>query len=165
MAISKEKKIEILGNLKNAIDSSGSMVFVTFQGISGNSTTDLRHVLRDKGVSYTVAKKTLTRRALSESPFTGEMPDMPGEFGLAYSDDLISPAREIYAFEKKNPDNLKITGGVFEGRFMNREEMLSIATIPDTPVLRGMFVNIINSPIQGLVLALNALAEKREQAA
>lgn len=165
MAISKEKKIEILGNLKNAIDASESMVFVTFQGISGNSTTDLRHVLRDKGVSYTVAKKSLTKRALSESSFTGEMPDMPGEFGLAYGDDLIAPAREIYAFEKKNPDNLKITGGVFEGRFMNREEMLSIATIPDTPVLRGMFVNIINSPIQGLVLALNALAEKREQTA
>lgn len=165
MAITKDKKANILTGLKDAVSNAQSMVFVNFQKISGNDTANLRKTLREKGVAYTVAKKTLTRMALNNSSISGEMPEMPGEFGLAYSDDLIAPAREIYAFEKKNPDNLKITGGVFEGRYMNRDEMLSIATIPDTPVLRGMFVNIINSPIQSFAIALNALAEKREQTA
>jgi ribosomal protein L10 len=54
-----------------------------------------------------------------------------------------------------------MVGGVFEGRFMDKSEITAIATIPATPVLRGMFVNVINSPIQGLVLALNAIAEKK----
>lgn len=163
MAISREKKEGVISRLQDAVSSSESLVFVNFHGISANSAVALRQSLRDQGVGYTVAKKTLSRRVLEASDITGSMPELPGEFGLAYGSDPIAPAREMYAFEKKNPDKFKITGGMFEGRFMDREEMLAIATIPDTPVLRGMFVNIINSPIQGLVLALNALAEKREQ--
>lgn len=165
MAITRDKKATVLSNLKDAVSTSDSLVFVNFKGISGNDTTTLRQTLRLKEVGYTVAKKTLTRLALNGAEIKGEMPELPGEFGLVYGKDLIAPAREIYAFEKKFPENLKITGGVFEGKYMSRDEMLSIATIPDTPVLRGMFVNIINSPIQGFVIALNALAEKREQTA
>ena len=40
--------------------------------------------------------------------------------------------------------------------------MTVIASIPSMQVLRGMFVNVINSPIQGLVIALNAIAVKVE---
>jgi ribosomal protein L10 len=39
--------------------------------------------------------------------------------------------------------------------------MNAIALIPSVPVLRGMFVNVINSPIQGLVIALDKIAEKK----
>lgn len=165
MAITRDKKAEVLSHLKDAVGTSDSLVFVSFRGISGNDTTTLRQTLRTKDVGYMVAKKTLTRLALDGVDIKGEMPELPGEFGLVYGKDLIAPAREIYAFERKFQENLKITGGVFEGKYMSRDDMLSIATIPDTPVLRGMFVNIINSPIQGFVIALNALAEKREQTA
>ena len=51
-----------------------------------------------------------------------------------------------------------ITGS---GVFKDQAEMTEIASIPPLPVLRGMFVNVINSPIQGLVLGLNAIAEKK----
>ena len=52
-------------------------------------------------------------------------------------------------------------GGVFEGVFADAEKMTAIATIPPLPVLRGMFVNVINSPIQGLVIALNKISEQK----
>ena len=39
--------------------------------------------------------------------------------------------------------------------------MIEIASIPSLHVLRGMFVNAINSPIQGLVVALNGIADKK----
>ncbi len=54
-----------------------------------------------------------------------------------------------------------ILGGIFEGEFLNRERMLEIATIPSQIVLRGMFANVINSSIQRLVIALGAIAEKK----
>jgi len=50
---------------------------------------------------------------------------------------------------------------VFQGVYKDAEEMTEIASIPSLQVLRGMFVNVINSPIQGMVIALNAVAEKR----
>jgi ribosomal protein L10 len=52
-------------------------------------------------------------------------------------------------------------GGVFEGRYMTRDEIVNIASIPPMNTLLGMFVNVINSPIQGLVIALDQIAKKQ----
>lgn len=161
MAITKQKKGEIVDKLTAAFKNAGSLVFVNFKGLSVGNTTELRQELKKQGVSYTVAKKTLTGRALDAEKFEGEKPELPGELALAWGEDLVAPAREVYTFQKKFPENLNILGGVFEGRYMSKSEIEGIATIPPTPVLRGMFVNIINSPIQRFAIALNEIAKAR----
>ncbi len=162
MAIIKEKKKEILKKVQSAVDSSNSVVFVNFHGLGVLDTTDLRKELRNKGVAYTVAKKTLIRKALEGSKVEGEMPTINGELAIAYGEDLIAPAREVYTFQQQHKENIFILGGVFDGKYMNKEEMMEIATIPETPVLYGQFVNLINSPIQRFVVALDQIASKRE---
>lgn len=164
MAISKEKKKEILAKVKDAVDHAGSVVFVNFHGLKVADTTNLRKELRSKNIAYTVAKKTLVKRALDEAGIQGEMPPLEGELAIAYAEDLVAPAREVYAFQKKFKDNMAILGGVFEGKYMDKAAMMDIATIPETPVLYGQFVNLINSPIQQFVSVLGQIAEKREAA-
>lgn len=159
MAISKVKKGEVVDRLKAAFKTAGSLVFVNFKGLTVGNTTEMRRALKGEGVSYTVAKKTLTKRALDEGKFEGEAPALDGELALAWGEDLIAPARGVYTFQKKFPENLTILGGVFEGRYMSKAEIEGIATIPPIPVLRGMFVNIINSPIQRMAIALSEVAK------
>lgn len=107
-------------------------------------------------------KKTLFKKALSESSITGEMPELAGgELAVAYATDVIAPAREVFNFKKRFANNITVVGGVFEGKYITSVEAQAIAEIPSTDVLRGMFVNVINSPIQGLVIALNQIAEKK----
>ncbi len=161
MAITKAKKGEIVDKLTGAFKKAGSLVFVNFKGLSVGNTTAMRSDLRKDGISYSVAKKTLTKRALEDQKYDGEMPELPGELALAWGEDLVAPARSVYSFQKKFPENLKILGGVFEGRYMTKSEIEGIATIPPTPVLRGMFVNIINSPIQRFAIGLNEIAKKK----
>jgi len=57
MAISKEKKKEICGNMVFAIDNSSSVVFVNFHGLSVSDTVTLRKELHTNDVNYVVAKK------------------------------------------------------------------------------------------------------------
>lgn len=161
MAITKAKKGEVLDKLTGAFKSAASVVFVNFRGLTVGNTTEMRRALKDEGVSYSVAKKTLTARALDEQKFEGERPSLDGEVALAWGEDLVAPSRGVYAFVKKFPENLKILGGIFEGRYMTKSEIEGIATIPPTPVLRGIFVNIINSPIQRFAIALSEIAKKK----
>ena len=161
MAITKEKKKEILGNLKSALKDAASVVFVNFHGLTVIDTSNLRNKLREAGVSYFVAKKTIVKRALSEEKIEGDMPELEGELAIAYGKDLIAPARGIYEFQKKHKGSIAIIGGIFEKAYKNKEEMVEIASIPEPQVLRGMFVNVINSPIQGLAAALDAIAQKK----
>jgi len=159
MAINKVQKGEVVEKLQKAFKSAKSLVFVNFRGLSVGNATAMRRALKDEGVSYTVAKKTLTNRALDEEKFTGTKPELAGELALAWGEDLVAPARGVYTFQKKFPESLKIMGGVFEGRYMNTLEMEEIAQIPTLKVLRGKFVNIINSPIQRFAIALNEIAK------
>jgi len=160
MAISKTKKEDILGKLTD-IAKSPSVVFVNFHGLPVTESSELRQTLRDKGVSYYVAKKTLAKKAFNNASIEGEIPALDGEIAIAYGDDLIAPAREVFEFQKKFTDKVTIVGGVFEKVFKSKSEMTAIAEIPDLTTLRGMFVNLINSPIQGFAVALNAIAEKK----
>jgi large subunit ribosomal protein L10 len=162
MALSKDKKGEILEKLKKIVKDSASVVFINFHGLPVSESSAIRKELRGKGVGYSVAKKTLTKKALSEGGIEGTMPDMPGELGIVYSKDQIDPAREIYAFQKKMEKKLSIVGGVFEGRFMNQSEMMAVAQIPGLQTLHAQFVNLINSPIQGFVMALSEIAKSKE---
>ncbi|MCB9819467.1 50S ribosomal protein L10 [Candidatus Nomurabacteria bacterium] len=160
MAITKAKKQDILAKLEGVKNDSDSIVFVSFRGLPVSDVTAMRADLREQGVGYFVAKKTLMKRAF-DGAFTGTMPELEGEIAVAYSADAIAPAQNIKTFAEKHKDNLAIVGGVFQGVYKTREEMTEIASIPSLQVLRGMFVNVINSPIQGLVVGLNAIAEKK----
>lgn len=160
MAITKEKKKEILSKLDGIKKDSKTLIFVGFKGFSVGDSTVMRRQLRSEGVGYFVAKKTLIKRAF-EGAFEGDEPALPGEVAVAYSTDAMTPAQQIHEFEKKFKDGIAILGGVFDGVYKSKEEMTEIAAIPSLQALRGMFVNVINSPIQGFVLGLNAIAEKK----
>lgn len=161
MAITRAKKGEVLDKLTKAFKDASSVVFVNFKGLSVGNTTQLRQELKKEGVSYTVAKKTLTKKALAEGGFEGEMPELSGELSVAYGVEATAPARGVYNFQKKFPENLNILGGVFEGKFMTKDQIEGIAKIPSMQSLRGMFVNIVNSPIQRFAIALNEVAKKK----
>jgi large subunit ribosomal protein L10 len=160
VAITKAKKQEILTKLDGVKTDSESIVFVKFSGMTVANTTDMRAKLREEGVGFFVAKKTLMKRSFGDN-FEGTMPELEGEIAVAYSTDAITPAQKIKEFTQKYKDNLAIAGGVFQGVYKDAAEMTEIASIPPLPVLRGMFVNVINSPIQGLAIVLNAVAGKK----
>jgi len=161
MAINKEKKGEILSKLKKIVKDSVAVVFINFHALPVAQSSEIRKSLRTKGIGYTVAKKTLTKKALAEGGITGVMPELPGELGIVYGTDPLDSSREVYEFQKKLDKKIQILGGVFEGRFMNQSEMITVAQIPGLKTLQAQFVNLINSPIQGFVMALDQIAKKK----
>jgi len=168
MAITKEKKKEIIAGLEKAIAKSKTVVFVNFHKLLVKDASAIRRSLKSENVGYVVAKKSLFRKVLESVKIKGEVPVLKGELALAYlsaeagakaDGDLLAPARSIYDFQKKLEGKVSIIGGIFDGEFKSQAEMMSIASIPSLGVLRGMFVNVINSPIQRFAIAMNAIAQ------
>lgn len=162
MALTKEKKVEIVSKLNDIVEKSQSVVFVNFHKLSVSEVNEMRKELHIRNVGYFVAKKTLVRRALSNLKIEGTLPEFEGELAVAYGEDPVAPASGILEFAKKYKDSLAILGGIFEKKYQSKEEMNVIASIPPLEILYGQFVNVINSPIQGLVLVLNEIAQKKE---
>jgi len=152
MAIAKEKKEEILKDIEERSKNASSLVFVNFHGLDVASANDLRKRLRESGVGYLVAKKTLIKKAFELFKFKGDMPELDGEIALAYSSkDAVLPAKGVADFAKGHKDVVSILGGVLDGEYMDREKTIALAAIPSREILYGKFVVCLNSPVQGLV--------------
>jgi large subunit ribosomal protein L10 len=162
MAITRQKKEEIVEKVRGIAADAKTIVFANFRGLTVAEQSEMRKGLRSQGVGYTVAKKTLLRRALGEQAYEGEIPMLEGEIALAYSADELAPAREIATYVKKFPEHLQFAGGIFGGKYMNTSEIKSIAAIPGMDTLRAQFVFMINSPLQRLAIVLNEAAKKQE---
>ena len=165
MAKTKEQKKAILERLQTAFTSGMPAVFVHFKGITVADESAMRTSLRNDGVSYFVAKKTLIGKTLTDSAVAGTVPALDGEVAVAYAvtgDDETLPARAVHVFSKQfGQERLNILGGIFEKMLKGREAIVEVATIPPISVLRGMFANIINSPRQRFAIALSKVAETK----
>lgn len=161
MPISRKKKEEIYGKLSSGLKASKSAVFVNFHGLQVAEVTELRKLLRDNGVSYLVAKKTIAGKVLGDQGYKGEIPELSGELAIAYGADLLASAREVNEFEKKFSGKVKILGGVFDGEFKDRVGMKAIAMIPSREVLLSQIAFLLKSPMQRFAIAVGEVAKKK----
>ena len=162
MAVTRQVKEEALKKANDIFANAQSAVFVHFSGIEGEEVRNMRAKMKEEGVGYNVIKKTLIKKAAENSSVEGELPVLDGEIALAYSEtEATAPARLVKEFAKSTGGKVEIVGGVFEGKFQDKAQMTEIANIPSLDVLRGMFVNVINSPIQRMAIALGQIAEKK----
>lgn len=164
MAITKQKKTEIVEKLKNIFTTSPAVAFVRFNKLTVANAIALRRKLREAGAGYYVAKKTLIRKSLEGGKQTGALPALEGEVAVAYlekGNDVTAPAREIFGFEKKLEKAVKLIGGIFEGKFIGEAEALSLASIPSRQTLLAQFANLVNSPIQRFAVVLSEVTKKK----
>lgn len=161
MALKKQKKVEIVSDLEGALKDAQSAVFVKFDKLTVADANALRRSLQKSDVGYSVAKKTLLKRALESKKVEGEMPELAGQIACAYGTDLLAPAREVYNFQKTHKENISIVGGIFEGKYMDKVQMESIATIPPREVLLAQIAFLLKSPMQRLAIALNQVSLKK----
>ena len=111
-----------------------------------------------------MVKKTLLKKALETKGLSGTLPELPGEVAMAYlekGDDQTITLRTLNEFAKKLKEKFTLLGGVIQGTYLSKVEANALANIPAPQVLRGMFVNVINSPIQRFAIALGEIAKQK----
>ncbi len=170
--ILKEKQA-VVAELATKLKSASSGVLVDYKGITVLNDTKLRANLRKAGVEYSVVKNTLTSLAAKEAGIDGMDSVLSGTTSLAISmDDPVAPAKILSEFASKN-EKFKIKGGFVDGKFVGPEQIKALAELPPREVLIARvlgglnapisgFVNVLNGNIRGLVVALNAIAEKKQ---
>lgn len=162
MALSKEKKSELIKKYSEILDKTKTLVYVKFKGLDVKDTENLRKKLLAENISYNVVKKTLWNRAVNTKSIEGEAPLIEEEMAVIAGEDLLSPARIAHEFSKNHKGVFAILGGIFDGSFKNKESMMEIATIPSREVLISQIAFLLKAPVQKLAIGLSEVAGKKE---
>ena len=158
MAVSKEKKTQVLEKLKTDLKNVKSLVFTDYRGLSVKDISALRNKLRENNSGYNVAKNTLIKLAAADAGI-GELPKelFAGPVAIATNqDDEVIAVKTIYEFAKGNK-KLQILGGVVDGVIYDKAQMTDLAMIPSKEELYAKLVGSMNSPIQGFYGVMHGL--------
>ncbi len=165
MAVSKQQKVEILNELVAKFKEAKSIGFASTTTMTVDEFAGLRKGLREVNATYTLAKKTLIKKAIKEAlDIEIDLSNLEGQIGCVCSND------DAVAGLGKVNDLVKSTGGekitwacaVFEGELKDLEETKVIASMPSRETLLGRLVGSMKSPISGLARFFDAAAKELE---
>ena len=161
MAVSKQKKSEILQDLVDKFARQKSVVFAEYKGIGVHPMSDLRRKLRKADAEIKVGKKTLMRLAAKQSGIESVGDDMmEGQVAATFVyNEGFGAFKALYNFSKEN-EKLRILGGLMNGEVVSAEIILKYAMIPSREELLAKMLGSLLSPISGFARALKAVGEK-----
>lgn len=153
MPLTKTQKEKIIEELIEDLKRQKSLVFVSVSGLKVKDISGLRRKIKEVEGKLKVAKKTLIKIAFEKVRL--KLPeDLTGEVALVYGfENEFLPIKRIFEFSKEK-ENLKILAGIFEGKTINKDEVIAIAELPSREELLSRLVRSIASPLSGLVNVL-----------
>ncbi|HHX50937.1 MAG TPA: 50S ribosomal protein L10 [Clostridia bacterium] len=172
MSKQRERKEQVVGEIKQKLDSSSAVILTDYRGLNVSQVTRLRAELRKADVEYKVLKNTLTSLAAHELDLAGLDTFLTGPTAIAFSkEDPVAPAKILTKFAKEFKV-LEIKGGLLDGKIIDSASIKALADLPGreellAQVLRGMLsplsglANVLNGPIRNLVYVLEAVRKQK----
>ncbi|CDD92635.1 50S ribosomal protein L10 [Coprobacillus sp. CAG:826] len=149
-------KQEIVSEVTNKLQKSGSLTVIEYHGLTVAEITDLRRKLRAESAEMTVYKNSLVHRAIKDM---GLEMEFFGPNAFIFSEDVVAGPKIIAKAAKKN-EHLIIKGGIVDGKVLTADEMKVIATLPGRDGLISMLLSCLQAPVRKFACAVQAIADK-----
>jgi large subunit ribosomal protein L10 len=155
--MNREQKAAVIEEIAAQINESEAVYAVDYRGITVAQAAELRGKLREADATLRVVKNTLTIRAADQAGVEALKPLLEGPTALAFArGDAAAAAKAVFDYARTT-GLLPFKGGTLNGEALAPEQVQSIARLPTRDVLNAQFVNIVASPLTGLVTSLSNL--------
>ncbi len=159
MAITRERKEELVAQYTELLDQSNGFVLVEFGGLGVPQVDGLRQAVREAEGYYLVAKNTLFTKALQQRGWP--VPDdlLKGPVGVAFGmENMPGVAKAVldYAGQPQFEEKLGIKGGVMAEDVLDPKKVEAVSKLPTLDELRAQIIGLMVSPATGIVSAINA---------
>ncbi len=174
MSANFEAKKLVVEDIKSKIQTAKSVVFVKFVGLTVAEDTELRREFRNNNVEYKVLKNTLIKRAFNDLGITSFDDDLNGPTSVAFGADETAAAKVIVEAAKKYENKVAVKCAYVENEKVDEAGVKALAAMPSKEELIAKMLGSLQAPIanfvgvlsampRSLVIALNAVAEKKAQ--
>jgi large subunit ribosomal protein L10 len=155
--MNREQKAAVIDEITVQIQESEAIFAVDYRGISVVQAAELRGKLRDSDATLRIVKNTLTLRAAEGAGAEALKALLQGPTALTFvRGDAAGAAKAVADFARAT-NLLPFKGGVMNGQALAPEQVVAIARLPSRDVLNAQLVNIVASPLTGLVTSLSNL--------
>ena len=156
MPITRGQKEELLADLIEKFKKAKAVVFSDYRGLSVKNMSKLRSVLREKGIDYLVAKKTLIKKAAAEAG----LPEIPAEnlegpisVAFSYEDEIL--AAKLLGEFKREHEQIKLRSGVMEDDLLDAAGVEVLSNVPSKEASVAQMIGLFKAPVSGFYSILH----------
>ena len=158
MAISKDKKQQLVADLNELLSDAKMTVFAKYQGLTVAEMQELRKAARENNVKIKIVKYRLVRVAMGYIAVYKDTDTSAIEGQLLYAvsnDDEVAPAQVLAKFAKDH-GALELKGAFSgEGATLGETEVKALADLPSKDQLIGQVVDMLLSPVNDVTNGLS----------
>lgn len=158
MALTKQKKDEVVTEVAALLASSKLTVVAQYQGTTVKAIQTLRKDAKANGTKVSVVKNRLVIKAIgsTETLKDTDVSALKGQLLYAFNaTDEVAPAKDLATFAKTNP-SIQFVGAITaEGIFMSADDVKALATLPSKNELIAQVVATLLSPVNDITNALS----------
>jgi len=151
LAISRQRKEEVLAQYKEWMDRSQSLILVEYVGVSVKALDGIRAKVRESGGELHILKNTLARIVFEANGM--KIPDGFLEKSTAVVFAFTDPATTAKSLidATKGIEAIKLKGGFLDKRALSVAQVKSLSELPPLPVVRAQVLGVLQAPASKLV--------------
>ncbi len=151
-----QQKTKAVADFEKQAKESKGLIVTSFKALKTVEFNEVRAKLRPQLSEYRVVKNSLIKLALKNAGMEKLADMMEGPTAIVIErGDPIAAAKIVFDYAKTH-ENLKIKGGVFEGKVLTAAELKVIASLPSREVLLAQLLGTLQAPMVNLVSVLQA---------
>ena len=154
MALSKDKKAEVVAEVADLLASSKLTVVARYRGTSVKAMQTLRKDSKQNVTYVRVVKNRLFKKALASNDTFASIDSSAIEGQLLYAfnaEDEVAPAQSLANFAKTEPQIEFVGALTADGQMLAPEDVKALASLPSKDQLRAQLVGTIAAPLSGFV--------------
>lgn len=174
MAISKERKQELLAGYEEAISKSRALILSEYRGMSTPDLGRIRSSVREANGSFNIVKLTLLKIALENAGMPAPKGDLSGPIAVGFCYQEVPAVAKVFRDFSKENEFMTIRGGIMGNRVLSTADVLAIAELPPLEIVRAQLLGILAGParsvagviaggVRQVINVINAYAEKDSQ--
>ncbi|MCK4667869.1 50S ribosomal protein L10 [Candidatus Dependentiae bacterium] len=153
VAPNKKVKVQVF---QDKIADQNAYFFADFQGLSVNDLRKLRVELMQINSSFEVVKNRLFKIAIKESVEEYPPELFTGNTAIIISDENITTTAKVLKDYGRVFKKFRLKGGFLNSKFLSKEQLADLATLPPKPDMVAQFLGMLQSPLRRLAFALNS---------
>lgn len=150
----------LVSRVKDGIGQNGCIFVISYSQVPASQINDFRKRLKAAGADIYVSKNSIAQIALKDLNQIGLAEKITGQMAFVWSQaDAVEVAKALAKFAKEC-ENIKIRGGLLDGKILEKDQIIQLSELPSRQVLLTMLLSTIQSPLTRLVGALSGKTQE-----
>lgn len=154
MAISKQRKEEVLNQYTDWLKRSQAVILVEYTGAKMKDLDAIRTKVRDAGGEFHIVKNTLAKRALEANGMNVPAGLLEKSTAVSFAFSDVAATAKALSEVTKGMEFAKVKGGFMAGQTLNAIQVKALADLPPLPVSRARLLGVLQAPAGKLVRTL-----------